>query len=318
MKPAQPDLQNNRPNTPLRSRTALGWTISIIIHIVAAGVFLTLSLIDTSPADPARETPTSALQQPPEPLELEPVVTDLQLDTPHDPQLLPDQAEIPLIPDPAWTAGDDADAITVYNNTPHDSSSPGLTQNQNYQSQFCGNRGSGARICFVVDHSGSMVMAHDYVRRQPKKTISQLGPHQYFNIIFYAGGQPRTWAPDQLRRANAPNRYEALCFIDSIRLTQVGSTDQAWQAVINALQAAFAARTPRELPPQLIYLLTDGEFDHQHVLNGIRSLQDQHPRPVNVSVIACGSRDSEDFLKKLAAAYHGQYRFVTDEELAQP
>jgi len=186
-----------------------------------------------------------------------------------------------------------------------------------YTTSFFGSVGSAKRICYVVDCSGSMILAFDYVRSELKRTIGRLSPGQYFHVIFYAGGEPLELPGKKLLRAHSRNRQDALLFIDRVSLASVPTATAAWQGVVNALRSAFAARTPAGRSAELIYLFTDGQFDHKHVERAVRTLQQRRKAPAVISVVACGNRDNERFLSRLARTNGGQYRFVTDEQLAQ-
>ena len=67
---------------------------------------------------------------------------------------------------------------------------------------------------------------------------------------------------------------------------------------------------------EVVYLLTDGQYDQQVVKAEVKKLQSQRTRSARINVISCGVRDNEGFLRNLAAMYGGQYRFVSDEQLA--
>ena len=111
-------------------------------------------------------------------------------------------------------------------------------------------RGVAMRIAYVVDRSGSMMGNFDYVRQELKRSISELSPKQQFHVIFFAAGPPEENPPRKLVYATPRNKKQAFKFIDSI--VEEGQTDPT-----EALKRAFELR-PK---PQLIYLLTDGEFD---------------------------------------------------------
>jgi hypothetical protein len=162
-----------------------------------------------------------------------------------------------------------------------------------------------------------MIIAFEYIQRELKRTVEALTPAQYFHIILYAAGEPIEMSPVRLMRAHAPRRKEALDFINRMKLVTVTDSQKGAEAVVNALRHAFEVTSVDSRPAELIYLLTDGQFDHQKVDELVRQKQAGRSAPAQINVIACGNRNNEDFLQKMAAAYQGQYRFVSDAELAK-
>ncbi len=189
-------------------------------------------------------------------------------------------------------------------------------RSERLMSEFCGTAGSADRICFVVDISGSMVIAHDYVQSELLQAVVSLTPMHHFGLIFFAGGDPSVMEPGYLVRASAVRRQAAVPFIRNAGLLPVAGEQRAWQAVTRALQQAFEMKTKQNRPVRLIYLFTDGQFDHAQVRQVVDQLQEKHAGLVTLNVIACGYEENEPFLKELAGRYKGQYRFITDEELA--
>ncbi len=186
-----------------------------------------------------------------------------------------------------------------------------------YQSQFCGTGGTAREICYVVDCSGSMVMALAYVRSELHRAIGQLTPAQYFHVIFYAEGEPIELPPGKLIRASAPNRQRALKFVDQIKLRTVADAAASAPAVVKALERALTATSARHRQASLVYLLTDGQYDHAYVENALRLIQARRVRPAQINVISCGVRENENFLRRLALAYQGSFHFVSDEQMAE-
>ena len=302
----------------VKSIFSLGWVVSILVHIVVAAVFLAVSLGD-SEVRVEREVPQGVFEESVEVLEPMPMVSELEMEPAAMEEMLP-MAEEPMLPD-GPIEGDYEESIGVLGGERGSGAGDAAVVGEGrgrYGSRFCGTGGSGSRVCYVVDCSGSMVMALDYVRGELKRSIGRLRPGHYFNVIFYAGGEPRELSEGRLLRANSGNRAKALEFVDSVGLANVGSSKEAWQAVVAAMEAAFAAKSVGGRQVEMIYLLTDGEYDHDKVFDGIGRLQAVRAQDAVVSVIACGSRENEGFLRRLAVANKGRYRFVSDEELARP
>jgi hypothetical protein len=104
----------------------------------------------------------------------------------------------------------------------------------------------------------------------------------------------------RLVNATERNKQLAFEFIDGV-IAQ-GETDPS-----KALERAFDCR------PELIYLLTDGEFD--------RAIIDQVKRlnvggKVTVHTIGFLYKTGETVLKQIADDNHGNYKFVSESDLA--
>jgi hypothetical protein len=330
--------------TPQRSINIAGWVFSILIHGIVAGTFL---LVTSSGQikDPITQSPPSALvESETQSQPLDPIITDLKIEplTLQEPVSASAQnIPTPVSPGPLLT--DDVAAIAVENIAELSSpvvpvarnnyrgelppvtgdagvSAGGVGKGESpniYYSRFCGSSGNTACVCYVVDCSGSMVIAFDYIRQELKRAIAQLTPAQNFHIIFFAGDQPIQLPQGRLLRATTDNKTAARRFVEQTNLTEVQTSDAAWQGVVHALQAAFALHDGKGRHVDLVYLLTDGDFEHSQVREAIRTLQAAGGAPVRINIIACGNRDNEDYLSGLAKANNGQYTFLSDEDLAQ-
>lgn len=171
------------------------------------------------------------------------------------------------------------------------------------QTGFFGSGGNAYRICYVIDRSGSMLESFEYVRGELKDSIRQLVPQQRFHVIFFSAGEPVENPPGRLVRATAEAKRGAFKFLDLI--VPAGQTDPA-----QALEKAFAL-FPR---PELIYLMTDGEFD----TDVLEKLRIWNPRgKVRINTIAFLYEVGAPLLKQIAREHGGKYEFVSVEELEQ-
>jgi hypothetical protein len=157
-----------------------------------------------------------------------------------------------------------------------------------------------SKIVYVVDRSGSMTDSIDYVKFELRRAISELSDAKSFHIIFYSSGPPVEMPTRRLVDATEGNKQKAFAFIDGI--IPHGQTDPS-----EALERAFSVR------PELIYLLTDGEFD--------RSIVDLVKRQnsggnVTVHTIAFLYRTGEEVLKEIASQNNGKFKFVSEQDLA--
>jgi len=157
-----------------------------------------------------------------------------------------------------------------------------------------------ARIVYVVDRSGSMTDSIDFVKWELKRSIGELSEAKEFHVIFYSSGPPVEMPTRRLVNATERNKQLAYEFIDGV-IAQ-GETDPS-----KALERAFDCK------PELIYLLTDGEFD--------RAIIDQVKRlnvgaKVTVHTIGFLYKTGETVLKQIAEDSHGNYKFVSEQDLA--
>ena len=142
-----------------------------------------------------------------------------------------------------------------------------------------GNSGNAKKIAFVCDASGSMLQKFDALKRELSKTIRQLRPSQSFSVIFF---QEQSYkALDQnLLIAKPDTKRQADQFLDTI-------VPRAETNPIPALELAFKQK------PDLIYVLTDGDFpDNNAVLNFIQ-LHDKDGK-VKINTIAFVNEKDKD------------------------
>jgi hypothetical protein len=163
-----------------------------------------------------------------------------------------------------------------------------------------GESDESAKIVYVVDRSGSMTDSIDFVKYELKRSINELGEIKEFHVIFYSSGPPVEMPTRRLVNATERNKQLAFEFIDGV-IAQ-GETDPS-----KALERAFDCK------PELIYLLTDGEFD--------RAITDQVKRlnvggKVTVHTIGFLYKTGETVLKQIADDNHGNYKFVSESDLA--
>jgi len=176
-------------------------------------------------------------------------------------------------------------------------------------SGFFGMGGEARKIVYVVDRSGSMTDSIDYVKFELKRSIGELSEEKEFHVIFYSSGPPVEMPTRQLVKATDRNKQLAFDFIDGV--IPQGETDPS-----KALERAF------EVKSELIYLLTDGEFDKAmvgllHRLNG--------DRRITVHTIGfwawrsrgdAGPPSGEAVLKTMADQNGGNYKAIYQEDLA--
>jgi hypothetical protein len=160
-------------------------------------------------------------------------------------------------------------------------------------------------VAFLCDASGSMLRKFAALKAELSKAIQGLQPIQSFAIHFFTENRAIS-LNSQLVMATTANKLHALNFLDDV--TPRGSTDP-----IPSLEMAFKQK------PQLIFLLTDGDFpDNAAVLKRIRELNKEHR--VRINTIAFVGEDDSDtafitVLQQIARESGGIYRHVTEDEL---
>jgi len=176
----------------------------------------------------------------------------------------------------------------------------GLGTGSGRGSGFFGAGGEARKIVYVVDRSGSMTDSIDYVKFELKRSIGELGEEKEFHVIFYSSGPPVEMPTRRLVNATDRNKQLAFEFVDGV-IAQ-GETDPS-----KALERAF------EVKPELIYLLTDGEFD-KTIVGLVKKLN--AGGQVNVHTIGFLYRNGELVLKQIAEENGGNYKFVSEKDLA--
>ena len=174
--------------------------------------------------------------------------------------------------------------------------------------EFCGIAGGGNHFVYLVDSSGSMRDAFDLARRELLRSIGLLKPDQRFYVVFF------DQEPDymQLTRAGrdeprsvkaTPENKEAL------RRWAMRVQQNRGLAPYDPLKFAL------ELKPDVIFLLSDGEFPEAiaEILrerNRVTNLFDEDRPASIVHTIAYHSEEGESRMKAIAKENGGQYRYV--------
>jgi len=155
------------------------------------------------------------------------------------------------------------------------------------------------KIVYIVDRSGSMSDSLIYVKYELKRSIRELGPEKQFHVIFYSSGPALEMPARRLVSATEDNKKRAFEFIDGI--SPQGETDPS-----DALSRAFAVK------PELIYLLTDGQFD-KAIIDQVAKAN--VGKKVTVHTIAFLYHDGDAVLKEIASQNKGTYKFVAESDL---
>lgn len=177
-------------------------------------------------------------------------------------------------------------------------------------SAFFGQRGDAYKIVYVIDTSGSLGWMFEPVQHALIESIDHLRPTQSFHVIF-AGQTPVELPERKLVPAIAYYKEPAEKFIRE--LVPAMQCD-----IVAAMQRAFAVQ------PELIYLLTDGDFG----LAGSDLLERLNKwnadRTVRITTIGFGVRlertevagrpVGESLLREIAREHGGNFRWVSPDD----
>jgi uncharacterized protein with von Willebrand factor type A (vWA) domain len=175
------------------------------------------------------------------------------------------------------------------------------------KSPFMGISGNAMRVAYVSDSSGSMLGLFDTLRVEMRKAVDKLVLAQSFNIIFFSEDSFNALDKQGLLLATPENKRKAYDFLD--RLTPHGSSNP-----MSGIRLAFQCQ------PQLIYILTDGEFemDNNVIIEEIRKLN--AGKKVKINTIAFGDDPDQNyhkFLKQISDENGGIFRHVRESDLRQ-
>lgn len=284
------------------------WSVSVVLHVLFGVTFalivfsrpaaedkglwvVTSGLFDQSSGKLRERTPEAELQ----------VSLGTMTSTPA-PQARPE--EIGQLPSPSLEPTQlDLRVIGVgAGSAQSDSAMLGLGgESVGPKSEFFGQRGRGRRVVYVIDRSGSMLNSFEYLRRELKRSISRLsyGQRQEFHVIFFSSGPVVEKPPPKLVPAIHAYKRKALEFLDSI--VPEGQTDP-----VPAMKRAF------DLKPDLIYFLTDGEFDPALVDHLARWNRDGK---VAIYTVAFVFEGNSQLLRRIARENGGEYKLVAEHDL---
>jgi hypothetical protein len=177
------------------------------------------------------------------------------------------------------------------------------------KTNFAGSGGNALTVVFVCDASGSMNTKFDQVKLELEKSIRNLQPIQQFNIIFFQTDKAVALSDTGMLQARPDNKNKAYTFLKT--MSAHSGTDP-----LPALTMAFNEH------PQLIYLLTDGDFpDNNAVIHSIVQLNGRHLTKIN-TILFLAKRNEEgdlqtfmDVMKQIASQNHGIFLPVAADEL---
>lgn len=181
------------------------------------------------------------------------------------------------------------------------------------------------RIVYVVDASGSMVSALPIVVRELRRSIEQLGPGQWFDVIFFKGGgyETPTGLTDvpegALIRATPANRRAVFRWLQSVG---PGFQSDPTPAIEHALSQR----------PDIVFLLSKGLLDagmpastldsaRSTLLSSLDALNpvvgDDGRRRTTIKVIQFFDADPGGVLQAIGRTHGGEggFSFISRKEL---
>lgn len=162
---------------------------------------------------------------------------------------------------------------------------------------FFGTEGSGTKFVFIVDCSRSMKDERfGRARNELSKTLEFLNEDQEFSIIFFSNHAIPMYAPKEaagLVKADETTRKKARRWMMSRGAFGDTYPDEAFQMALR-------------MKPDVIYFLTDGEFNP----SAREVCRRENTDNVTIHTIAFCTRKGESLLRDIAADNGGRYRFV--------
>ncbi|MHB8974457.1 MAG: vWA domain-containing protein [Pirellulaceae bacterium] len=158
--------------------------------------------------------------------------------------------------------------------------------------EFFGVEGKGSKIVFVIDMSGSMVgYRFDKAREELMASVMRLHRDQSFCVLLFHSEMVVPMSAKLIHAQAAAKK--------SLRraLTQVQAFDGTDPT--SAIQAAISLR------PDVIYVLSDGEFEY-----GTTGRVTEMNRDSGIVINTIGFQVDADTLRQVAKENRGEYRFV--------
>ncbi len=165
---------------------------------------------------------------------------------------------------------------------------------------FFGIQVDGKKFVFVVDASRSMNHPHDSpaktrfgrLKIELVNTIDQMTEENQFFVIFF-NNRAIPMPADGLVRATEDNQMTCL---EWVATAHTGGQTDPREALLFALQ----------LNPDIIYFLTDGEFEYR-VVKDVKAAN-KHKTPIYTFCFS--DRSGEKFLKQIAEQNRGEYFYI--------
>ncbi|MDP7006516.1 MAG: vWA domain-containing protein [Phycisphaerales bacterium] len=163
---------------------------------------------------------------------------------------------------------------------------------------FFGIASAGSRFCYIVDVSGSMAGARlSAALAELTDSIKKLPDFSRFYVLFFSSGYQEPASQHGWNTARSSTVRNIVREIQNVR--SGGSTEPS-----SAFEKAFEL----EPPPDVIFLLTDGQLTGFNIDN-LLSLIPKRTR-VTINTIAFGTDAKQPILREIANETGGQFKFV--------
>ncbi len=154
------------------------------------------------------------------------------------------------------------------------------------------------RVVYVVDRSGSISgVLFKMIKAELKRSITSLRPSQKFHVIFFNNRALQN-PPRRLVNAIAVQKEEFFEFLDS-------NATKPMYGTLPARSLSLAL----DLEPDIIYLLTDGEFDEPVLPMLAKRNPDCRTR---IFTIAFFYEGGKAILRQIARQHCGEYKEVNE------
>ncbi|MBC8107475.1 MAG: hypothetical protein H7Z14_12855 [Anaerolineae bacterium] len=174
------------------------------------------------------------------------------------------------------------------------------------EAKFFGVQGTGQAVVYVCDASGSMMGTNDVIVNQLQRALLAMHSTQVFNVIFFSGrSKPVVFDARDMIPADANNKLAACGFA---KRYSCGGNSKGLPAIRSALQRN----------PDLMYLVTDGDFDDSDaIISTIRTMNHDGFTKINVILVSGAQQDPSGyrFLKQIADENGGTCRIVNPNSL---
>jgi hypothetical protein len=172
-----------------------------------------------------------------------------------------------------------------------------------------GVEGSGEKIVYIVDHSGSMLDVFDAAQAGLRKSIAQLGGRQSFTVIMVSEKAEAIYP--RLRAATAEAVHQARSRLYGFRA--VGSNGNSVSAQVNAFRQAM------EIKADMIYLLSDCEFCEE-LDTAVSKLRINPAVPIHTIALLDGRPVEEELVRQkelqaIADRSQGKHRSIDVDEV---
>jgi len=169
-----------------------------------------------------------------------------------------------------------------------------------------GSAGGFRLVAFVCDASGSMMQAgkFDMLRVEIEKAVGSLSPIHGFNVVLFQEKNCKILNSGGLLSGTPENKKKTAAFLDDIM--PQGATN-----CLPALEAAF------KQGPELIFLLTDGDFENPSNEEVVAWIRSHNTKKVHICTIAFVDKGEtyEKVLRQIASENGGTYKFVSQGDM---